>query len=242
MKKTNKSVTYSRRQRIFAWLMLIGIFICGMMAGAFMWQTKNACTVKFGVQTELSPCQMRENALVAKLNKNINDSDWNARAAHEHNVHIYENLYKNGCPENRDKYAKLAESEQGVVAVLDGVETASVDGKPCEVIEKTLLQYVAVCDEPNCHLHNAELYSKIVEDGCQENKKKYEQMALNELQIAEGVRVDETNVNRNEIRSTVNTYKKLQMQNEAKKYLNKVEKLVNPGIDFIMELQRVIEE
>ena len=32
------------------------------------------------------------------------------------------------------------------------------------------------------------------------------------------------------------------MQNEAKKYIKKVEKLVNPGVDFIMELQRVIEE
>ena len=49
-------------------------------------------------------------------------------------------------------------------------------------------------------------------------------------------------VSREEMRYTVDTYKKLQMQNEAKKYLNKVEKLVNPGIDFIMELQRVIEE
>ena len=114
--------------------------------------------------------------------------------------------------------------------------------KPCQVIETTLLQYVNSCDAPDCHLNNAEIYSKIVEDGCVENRNKYGQMALDELQIADGVRIDETNVNENEIRATVNTYKKLQMQNEAKKYLNKVEKLVNPGIDFIMELQRVIEE
>jgi hypothetical protein len=242
MKKTNKTFKYSRKQRICAWLVLIGIFVCGMMAGAFMWQTKNVCTVKSGVQPELSACEMRENALVAKLNSNIDDSNRHAYELHEHNMHIYNHLYKNGCPENHNKYAKLADAERSVLAALGDVKKTLGEDKPCEIIESTLLQYVNECDEPNCHLHNAEIYSKIVEDGCSENQNKYGQMALNELQIADGVRVNDTDVNRDEIRSTVNTYKKLQMQNEAKKYLNKVEKLVNPGIEFIMELQRVIEE
>ncbi len=245
MKNTNKSVKYySRRQRILAWLVLVGIFVCGMMAGAFIWQTKTTHTAKSGVQTDLSACQMRENALLAQIYKNIDDAKAGAYDAHEYNMNIYANLYRNGCPENREEFAKLATAEQGVVKALGDLRNANlVDlNKPCHVIETTLLQYVNNCDEPDCHLNNAEIYSKIVEDGCPENKNKYGQMALNELQIAEGVRVDETDVNKNEIRSTINTYKKLQMQNEAKKYLNKVEKLVNPGIDFIMELQRVIEE
>ena len=248
MKKIIKSVdnnyTYSRRQRIFAWIALGGIFVCGMMAGAFIWQTKTVYTAKSGVQSNLSACQMRENALLAKLYNNINDEAPSAYEAHEYNMNVYINLYKNGCPENRAEYGKLAEAEQGVAKALADLNNNRLveTNKPCQVIETTLLQYVNNCDAPDCHLNNAEIYSKIVEDGCPESRNKYGQMALNELQIAEGVRVDEKNVNRGEIRSTVNTYKKLQMQNEAKKYLNKVEKLVNPGIDFIMELQRVIEE
>ena len=68
------------------------------------------------------------------------------------------------------------------------------------------------------------------------------QKALNEIQIAEGVRVRDGELSESEVKNTVNTYKKLQMQNEARKYIQKAEKLINPGVDFIMELQRVIEE
>ena len=97
MKNTNKSIKYySRRQRILAWLVLFGIFVCGMMAGAFIWQTKTVYTAKYGVETELSACQMLENALLAQLYKNIDDSRPGAYEAHEYNMHVYEKLYKNG--------------------------------------------------------------------------------------------------------------------------------------------------
>lgn len=248
--KKNKKITnenrygYSRRQRILAWLALIGIFVCGMMAGAFIWQTKNTHTTDSAVQTEIDVCQKREGALLAKLNKNIDDSDWRAYEQHEYNMHIYQLLSKNGCPNNKVEYARLAESEESVASVLaELVGGNTTENKPCEIIEKTLAHSVfAGCREPDCYLHNAEVYSKMAEDGCPENSENYKKLALNELEIAEGVRINEADVARGEIRSTVNTYKKLQMQNEAKKYINKVEKLVNPGIDFILELQRVIEE
>ena len=235
---------YSRRQRVLAWLALIGIFVCGMMAGAFIWQTKTTHTTDSAVQTEIDACQKRESALLAKLNKNIDDSDWRAYEQHEYNMHIYQLLNKNGCPGNKAEYARLAESEESVASVLaELVGGNSMENKPCEIIEKTLAHNVlSGCRESDCYLNNAEVYSKMAEDGCPENAENYKRLALNELQIAEGVRINEADVNKGEIRSTVNTYKKLQMQQEAKKYLNKVEKLVNPGIDFIMELQRVIEE
>ena len=127
--------------------------------------------------------------------------------------------------------------------VYDYSNVASEPEEPCAVIEKTLLRRINNgCDDSWCHLENAEIYSKIAEDGCPERKDMYTKLALDELQIAEGVRIDDTNVKESDIRATVNTYKKLQMQNEAKRYIQKVEKLVNPGIDFILELQRIIEE
>ena len=237
--KSENRYGYSRRQRILAWIALVGIFVCGMMAGAFIWQTKTVYTADSGVHTEMHACQMRENALLVNVVQGIDDSWPDAANLHKRNADIYDRLVKWGCQENSVKYQELRDAEFSVWDVLSKVS----ENNPCSVIESTLLSNVHECgDSSKCHLENAEVYSKMVEDGCAENRGKYARKALDELQIAEGVRIDDSNVDRYQIRSTVNTYKKLQMQNEAKKYLNKVEKLVNPGIDFIMELQRVIEE
>lgn len=238
---------YSRRQKILMWFVFIGIFICGMMAGAFLWQKKTIYTADSVVQTAVDACQMRENALLANVWQNIDDSWPDAANSHRRNAYIYERLIELGCKENSAKYQELRDAEFQVWDALNEINKISNDGvvdeKPCYVIETTLLSNIHNCgDSPNCHLENAEIYSKMAEDGCTENRQKYAQKALDELKIAEGVRIDDSNVNRSEIRATINTYKKLQMQNEAKKYLNKVEKMIDPGIDFIMELQRVIEE
>ena len=242
LKDTNNH--YSLKHRILSWSVLIGIFICGVMVGAIHWGNKPVNTADSGVQIEIDACQMREKALLTNLNTDINDSSEWAAEAHKHNADIYDRLSKWGCHENSDKYKEMREAEFATFDVLNKIWNENfVDDAPCAVIERSLLSNIHNCgDSPNCHLDKAEVYSKIAEDGCAENRQKYAQKALDELQIAEGVRIDEREIGNNEIRTTVNTYKKLQMQNEAKKYLNKVEKLVNPGIDFILELQRVIEE
>lgn len=242
--KTTNRYGYSTKHKILAWAALIGIFVCGMMAGAFIWQTKTTHTADSDVQMEISACQMRENALLVNIGQNIDDSWPDAANSHRRNADIYDRLMKWGCKENAAKYQELRDAEFQVYDALNEIMKENVDNNPCDVIERTLLSNVIYnCgDSSDCHLQNAEIYSKIVEDGCKENQQRYAQKALDELQIAEGVRIDDSNVQRDEIRATINTYKKLQMQQEAKKYLNKVEKLVNPGIDFIMELQRIIEE
>ena len=51
---------------------------------------------------------------------------------------------------------------------------------------------------------------------------KYKQLALNELEIADGITVRENNVSEDEMLYTVDTYKKLQMQQEAKKYISSI--------------------
>ena len=247
MKNTNEKLyTYSRRQRILAWVALVGIFICGMMAGAFIWQTKSAHTAGSGASTALGkfverntmPCLDKE----TELQKMLTEND------HLQNARVYEKLSQIGCEMNREKFENFAKSERELADAMNYVHNPveilkDENARPCEVIEQSLIKRIDPwCDSTNCHLYHAEVYSKIAEDGCSENAEKYKKMALDELQIAEGVRVYDSDINTDEIRSTVNTYKKLQMQNEAKKYLNKVEKMVNPGIDFILELQRIIEE
>jgi len=238
--------TYSKKQQVLSWLALCGIFVCGVMAGAFIWESKTRYTAESDVQKNLVSCEMREKALLANLYTNIDDSNFMMAAdAHKHNADIYDKLIKWGCQEHVAKYKDSREAEFQTFDVLRRIDDEGGDDKrPCSVIERTLLNNIidSCGDSSKCHLQNAAVYSKIVEDGCAEYQQKYVQKALDELQIAEGVRVDDADVNGSEMRTTVNTYKKLQMQNEARKYIKKMEKLVNPGVDFIMELQRVIEE
>lgn len=263
LKDTNNH--YSLKHRILSWSVLIGIFICGVMVGAIHWGNKPVNAADSGVQANVAqedeyvpPCRLLEEALLENINGHINNGNWDADEKHDANARVYERLVKVGCSENVEKYKSLVESEIEIAENLrvvnnkskksfddfdDSVEYEYEEVEPCVVIEKTLRERIQEwCSNANCHLNNAEIYSKMAEDGCPGNKEVNTKKALDELQIAEGVRIDEREIGNNEIRTTVNTYKKLQMQNEAKKYLNKVEKLVNPGIDFILELQRVIEE
>ncbi len=237
--------TYSRAQRVWSWVVLIGIFVCGIMAGAFIWESKTRYTADSAVQTDLSACEMREKALKENLATGINDSSSSARELHEYNAHIYYLLTQAGCKEHVEQYGKMHEAEKSLVNTLKKLydDRSREDIPSCAVIEQTLLKRVRPdCYDSVCHLGNAEIYSKMAEDGCLNNKKLYARKALYELQVAEGVRINETEVSDDEIFTTVNTYKKLQMQNEARKYIKKMEKLVNPGVEFIMELQRIIEE
>ncbi|MBO4480394.1 MAG: hypothetical protein J5742_02080 [Alphaproteobacteria bacterium] len=247
-KKTSesKSYVYSRKHKIIAWLALIGIFVCGMMTGVSLWGYKHARMVDTTekvenfVERNTMPCRVKEENLQRLLTEND----------HAHNARIYEKLVKIGCEKNKERFANFAESERelddAMLYVKYGEENfADVPGiRPCEVIEKQLKFELITRDNPASweHSRNARVYSQMAEDGCPENSEKYKQMALDELQIADGIKVRDDSISQDEMRYTVGTYKKLQMQNEARKYIKKAEKLINPGIDFIMELQRVIEE
>ncbi len=252
MKNTNEKLyTYSRRQRILAWIALIGIFICGMMAGAFIWQTKSVHTPDSGASNAEKIIRFAERNTMPCIDKETELQKMLTEGDHLQNARVYEKLSQIGCEMNRKKFENFAKSERELddamryVRYSDYVDTANNENvRPCETIEKTLLSMANpnCWENSTCHSENAAIYSKITEDGCPENAEKYKQMALNELQIADGIKVRDDNVSHDEMRYTVDAYKKLQMQNEAKKYLNKVEKMVNPGIDFILELQRIIEE
>ena len=252
----------SRKQKIWAWVLLFGIFGCGVMTGISPIGHKIADTSNSGVKTEITeniveigdpepqePCQINEKVLKTRLVRNIDDTHPNAFNAHQSNMLIYRRLFDTGCLENRDYFSEMAANERIYMAALTGIEKKNNESveRPCREIESALSRRVIPnCDThqyvSECHLNNAEVYSKLAEDGCAENVELYRKNALDELQIADGVRINASDVNPREVRSTINTYKKLRMQNEAQRYLNKVEKMLDPGIDFILELQKVIEE
>lgn len=263
MKNQKTENKYSRGQKILSWLVLIGIFVCGVMAGAFIWQ-KHVTKIESGTKNNLvvynnlvKSCAMREEALLANVAYNIKDSDVSqAVYLHRENAKIYKKLASIGCDENRARYEELANADDSVADALKDFDPnrynyendyyndyyVESEKEPCELIEETLLRRIQNCDGVWCHLGNAEVYSKMAEDGCAQNKETNTKKALDELQIADGVRLNDSDVQMDQVRSTINTYKKLQMINEARKYINKVQKLVDPGVEFIMELQRIVEE
>ena len=270
IKNTNYENCYicSRKQKFWAWVLLFGIFGCGVMTGLYPLGHKLTNTPDSAVKSEENglvesvkevvdlsdpepqkPCEINEKVLKTRLVRDIDDMYPGAFTAHQNNMLIYKRLFNTGCLENRDYFSEMAANERIYMDALAGVEKKNNESveRPCREIESALSRrIISGCDTnqyvSECHLNNAEVYSKLAEDGCQENIERYRKNALDELQIADGVRINASDVNEREVRSTINTYKKLQMQNEARRYLNKVEKMLDPGIDFIMELQRVIEE
>jgi len=269
MKKTeNKETCFlcTRSQRIWAAVALGGLFLCGMMAGFSIWGDNNrlgrntAITqAKSGslhriydiLQKRKNSCEMREDALLQRVNigEHLSEGD------HHENARIYALLVSQGCQENQEKFKELAIDEESVANALRATYV-NEPNRACETIEQTLLGRIRDCehdyDSPyhgtsveimknKCYTSNTEVYVMLMEKGCPENAQNYKQMAYNQLQIADGVLPD-SGMNESVVRERVDVYKKLQMRNEAKKYLQKAERLINPGVDFIMELQHIIEE
>ena len=161
----------TRRQKVFAWFVLIGIFVCGMMTGVSLWGYKHLNkpepgnaglveSVKQAVESKIMPCEMREKALLANVLRDIDDTWPDAANSHKRNADVYDNLVRAGCDENKEKYKELRDAEFSVYDVLrhNGEYLRAEQGQPCQVIESTLLGYTNDCPESGCHLHNAEIY------------------------------------------------------------------------------------
>jgi len=190
---------------------------------------------------------------IEKLLKNElvdeNSLDW---GAHKNNMDVYTRLAKNGCEKNKDLYAKMAQREQEIMVALDRemvVDEVVEDGKStCGEIERVLTMKLRcrgkyeTCFDVDDHVRNAQIYANLSERGCAENSEKYKELAAQELEIARALTDDNVSENKNEATEMVETYKRLHMQQEAAKMLDKAKKLTNPAIDFIIQLEKIIEE
>ena len=115
----------------------------------------------------------------------------------------------------------------------------------CESVEKVLSKKLHDYDKKSKlvseHIEIAKIYATLSERGCEKNACKYEALAKKEIDIARALN-DDSLENEQEATEMVETYKRLQMQAEAEKMLEKAKKLTNPAIDFIIQLERIIEE
>ena len=121
-----------------------------------------------------------------------------------------------------------------------------VQNIPCEKIEALWLQRLndinfETSDDAQDYINRAKIYANLADRGCPANVDAYKELANQDLEIARALNNDRL-YDRREATEMVETYKRLQMQKEAKKMIEKAKKLTNPAIDFIIQLEKIIEE
>lgn len=234
------------RQRILAVVALAGLFACGLMVGLAVTKTKTVVqkieTVAKDIVTKDSlpdkTCSAVEKVLEAKLHDETKVADcW----VFQDNIRVYDNLIDKGCPENHDKYVALKNRSSELAAaacIYDNQQMMIDDGRStCEKIRDEMLGYIR---DSYDHLRNAEIYATIAERGCPNEMARYKELAQQELAIARAVQDDK--FSEDDTITVVETYKKLQMQAAAQEMFDKAKRLTNPAIDFILEVEKIINE
>ena len=123
-------------------------------------------------------------------------------------------------------------------------EAKKIPTTTCGKIEMLLTDRLAPEDEMSSesHIENAKIYANLSERGCPENSEKYKELARKELEIARALNDDDIQRDPGESVEIVETYKRIQMQQEAERMIEKAKKLTNPAIDFIIQLEKIIDE
>lgn len=179
-------------------------------------------------------CQIIEEMLLEQLGP----EDAPYVEVHEQNMAVYEKLVMNGCSENQMKYHKKIQREQEILKALG--ETVSAKAT-CEQIQELLMQQLpGPSSNVDSRIMRAKIYANLSERGCAQNSEKYVELAKQELEIARALEDDE--FDKGEAIEVVETYKRLNMQAAAQEILDTAKKLTDPAIDFILELEKIINQ
>lgn len=244
MKKETKTnvVCCTRRQKVLGLVALVGLFACGLMVGiTFNSNAKsqnsavaeNAAVVENQQATPEQPCQVVESLLLKKLYSENTDNS----GEHRWNLSVYKRLAEYGCPENAKKYQDMIAREEVILKALDGEST-----QLCEDTENMLQDSLVFIDgyDSDSRIARAKIYANLAERGCPEHAQYYTDLAVKELTIARALSEDK--FDKQETIDVVETYKRLEMKQAAAEVLDKAKKLTDPAIDFILQVQKIIEE
>lgn len=242
-----KRVGFSKTK---VWFVFVALFVCGLMAGVGIANWKRVNSVKqvanADVATEqnvvqesehLTECQAIEHVLLGRLYNEDADCD-----KVRYDLDTYKKLAMHGCSRNRAEYQQQIENKNAILSVACGNETDSGE-KPCVMIERNLQERLGgeYADmRAEARIERAKIYAIMAERGCPENASGYVEAAKRELEIARGISDDR--FDQEETIEVVETYKRLQMQNAAEEIFEKAKKLTNPAIDFIMQVEKIINE
>lgn len=226
----------SRKQKIWGVVALVGLFACGWMVGVSVRSLNSGDAIAADASaSNVSECDIIEYHL---------KRDLEATEIESKKIPIYKNLIEYGCPENVAEYKahlKGLEVAQGYVAPKQTKRPVST----CTKIEqeyKTRLNDVSHAGNgADAYIWNAKIYAILAERGCPVNHEKYTVMARQSLELARAISDDEWWDNYETI-EVVETYKRINMQAAAEEIIDKVKKLSNPAIDFIIQLEKIINE
>lgn len=240
------------RYRMYGRIGMTALFVLGFLTGIFVNNSGNKKVeptdtniVSIEVKNTLPEknCEAVEQLLLQELNDE-NSTEW---WVHERNSEIYRKIIATGCLEHREMYnEKLNRSQKLLLALNPNFKTG---GNTCEQIEKTLLHNIVcsledgeICGNARVHIEDAQTYANLSERGCPENSGKYKELAKQRLEIARALTDDKVERDEEAAKNIVETYKRIQMQAEAEKMLEKAKKMTGPAIDFIIQLEKIIEE
>ena len=244
--KTNKKnvrVEHSTSQRIWGALALAGLFVCGLMVGWGLNQGHANKVSQPKIATNPAPVaepQQKETCAIIEdlLLERLYPVDSQEVRDHEYNIDVYEKMVMNGCSENQQKYHNAAVREREIVAALQASNNSQ---QTCKQIESLLLRQMPSANGDSwSRIDRAKIYANLSERGCAENSAKYVEMAKQELEIARALEDDE--FDNQETIEVVETYKRLNMQAAAEEIFETAKKLTNPAIDFILEVEKIINE
>ncbi len=189
---------------------------------------------------KLKPCEKIEKLLLRDLYSSDNPDP----NAHIGNAELYKNVSQYGCPENAEKYKQLSDDETVIaIALKESMGVTTNDTRTCEEIERALqsqLREIYPESRAEERLHNADIYSTMAERGCPENAEQYKELALRQIDVVSAVSNEQELTENKE--TIVETYEKLQMQEAARNFLNKLDRLIKPTTDLIYEIGRVVNE
>lgn len=203
---------------------IIGMVALFLMGAIFGYIINGSNRVNRSIMTE-QQCQM----LTQKVSNAVNNSQYDE-------IEKLNKIYSENC---LDRVFPKKEPESKV-------EKPQTPETTCGQIERILNERLYSVDSPDAeaHIDNAKIYANLSERGCAVNSEKYKELAKKELEIARALNDDhvEYTDEQQDAIEIVETYKRLQMQAEAEKMIEKAKRLTNPAIDFIIELEKIIEE
>ncbi len=225
MKKAQNKKVASRSaptsRKVIGVIALAGLFACGLFVGMGVHQLPRVHhnVIRMSAATCDSIARTIAGATDAKLVEELNDT------------------YRDNCA------GRVIEHISEPVASDTGNDNDARPVATCARIEQLLSNRLRPeeFDESWAHISNAETYARLVETGCAENADKYRALALREIQIAMALDpVDE--MDEDQIEDVIDVYKKIQMQAAAQQMIDKLQKISEPTIDFILKLEKILED
>lgn len=215
-----KNIDY-KKYRVYGTVGMVALFLMGALVGFIL---NGSDRINNSIMTQ-AQCEK------------LSDKMWNAINNNRYEeIGQLNKIYSENCLDR-----KFEQPEQN-----QKTEENELPKTTCGQIEQILSERLYPVDHPEAeaHIDNAKIYANLSERGCPENSEKYKQLARKELEIARALNDDDVEGYQGQQETTeiVETYKRLQMQQEAEKIIEKAKKLTNPAIDFIIQLEKIIEE